>query len=170
MLTLLALAGISACCLSACGTVTSPPGGSASGGSASGGSASGGSASPAGTATVPASPGPTQPTPQPSISGSAVLTVTSNGTVVRLATGQSVTVILRRSALSWHIPAVTGAAVRRTSASGGYPGSAPAQATFQAVRPGHAILSAADDAACLHSQPACMMPQQLWRVEVIVTR
>jgi hypothetical protein len=160
MLTLLTLAGISACCLSACGTVTSPPGNGASGGSAS----------PAGTASVPASPGPTGPTPQPSVSGPAVLTVTSNGTVVRLSTGQSVTVVLRRSALSWHVPAVTGAAVRRTSASGGYPGNAPAQATFQAVRPGHAILSAADDAACLHSQPACMMPQQLWRVEVIVTR
>jgi hypothetical protein len=163
MLTLLTLAGISACCLSACGTVTSPSGGSASG-------ASGGSASPAGTASVPASPGPTGPTPQPSISGPAVLTVADSGTVVRLSTGQSLTVVLRRSALSWHIPAVAGAAVRRTSASGGYPGNAPAQATFQAVRPGHAILSAADDAACLHSQPACMMPQQLWRVEVIVTR
>jgi hypothetical protein len=163
MLTLLTIAGISACCLSACGTVTSP----------SGGGASGGSASPAGTAIVSASPaptGPTGPTPQPSTSGSAVLTVAANGTIVHLSTGQSVTVVLRRSALSWHIPAVAGAAVRRTSGSGGYPGTAPAQATFQAVRPGHAILSAADDAACLHSQPACMMPQRLWRVEVIVTR
>ena len=157
--TLIVLAGISACWLSACGTVTSP---------AAGGAPSG-SASPASTASV-ASPGPTGPTPQPSASAPSVLTVADNGATIRLSAGQSVTVVLSPHALSWHVPAVTGTAVRRTSASGGYPGRAPAQATFRAERPGRAILSAVDDAACLHRQPACMVPQQLWRVVIIVAR
>lgn len=159
-LPLIALAGISACWLSACGTVTSP----------AGGGAASGSAPPASTASVPAPPGPTGPTPQPSAGASAVLTVADNGATVRLSTGQSVTVVLSPHALSWHVPAVTGTSVRRTSASGGYPARAPARATFRAEQPGRAILSAVDDAACLHRQPACMVPQQLWRVVIIVAR
>ena len=94
-----------------------------------------------------------------------------NGATVRLSTGQSVTVVLSpHSAFSWHVPAVTGTAVRRTSASGGYPGRAPARATFQAERPGRAVLSAVNDTACLHSQPACLPPQQSWQVVVFVAR
>jgi hypothetical protein len=56
----------------------------------------------------------------------------------------------------------------RTGASGGYPGKAPARATFRAERPGHAILMAGDDAACLHSRPPCKIRQRMWRVVVIV--
>jgi hypothetical protein len=97
------------------------------------------------------------------------LTAVSNGTTVRLFRGQSVSVVLRGTALSWHIPAATGKAVRRTSASGGYPGHQPARATFRATWPGRAVLSSVDDIACLHARPACAVAQQSWRVVVLVT-
>jgi hypothetical protein len=105
---------------------------------------------------------PRAPTPVP-------LTAVSNGTTVRLFRGQSVSVVLRGTALSWHIPAATGKAVRRTSASGGYPGHQPARATFLAAWPGRAVLSSFDDIACLHARPPCAVAQRAWRVVVFVT-
>jgi len=97
------------------------------------------------------------------------LTAASNGTTVRLFRGQSVSVMLRGTALSWHVPAAAGSAVRRTSASGGYPGRQPARATFRATWPGRAILSSVNDTACLHTRPACAVAQRSWRVIVFVT-
>jgi hypothetical protein len=89
---------------------------------------------------------------------------------VRLRTGQQVDVALASKGLfSWHVPAAVCAAVRRVSASGGYPGPQPARAAFLAVRPGEAILAAVNDTGCLHAQPACLPAQQEWRVTVIVT-
>jgi hypothetical protein len=151
---------LSACGLSACGTVSPQSGGGTQGE---------GSASPAGPASVPGSAPATGPTPRPSGGALGTLTVADNGATVRLSTGQSLTVTLGpHSAFSWHVPAATGAAVRRTSASGGYPGDRPARATFLAVRAGRSILAAVDDTACLHAQPACLLPQQSWQVVVIV--
>jgi len=98
----------------------------------------------------------------------ASLTAASNGTTVRLFRGQSVSVVLRGTALSWHIPAATGMALRRTSASGGYPGHQPARATFLATWPGRAVLSSFDDIACLHSRPSCAVAERTWRVVVFV--
>ena len=97
------------------------------------------------------------------------LTAVSNGTTMRLFRGQSVSVALRGTALSWHVPAATGRAVRRTSASGGYPGHQPARATFLATWPGRAVLSSFDDTACLHARPPCAVAQRSWRVVVFVT-
>jgi hypothetical protein len=97
------------------------------------------------------------------------LTAISNGTTVRLFRGQSVSVVLRGTALSWHVPAATGGAVQRTSASGGYPGHQPARATFTATWPGRAVLSSFDDIACLHARPSCAVAQRSWRVVVFVT-
>jgi uncharacterized membrane protein len=97
------------------------------------------------------------------------LTAVSNGTTVRLFRGQSVSVVLRGSALSWHVPAATGRAVRRTGASGGYPGHQPARATFVATWPGRAVLSSVNDIACLHARPSCAVAQRSWRVVVFVT-
>jgi len=97
------------------------------------------------------------------------LTAASNGTTVRLFRGQSVSVVLRSTTLSWHVPAATGKAVRRTSASGGYPGHQPARARFRATRPGRAVLTSVNDTACLHAQPPCAVAQQSWRVVVFVT-
>lgn len=107
--------------------------------------------------------------PPPTLTGPATLTTADNGATVRLRRGQRVTVTLGSEGLfSWHLPAVAGAAVKRFGSSGGYPGRQPARATFLAVRPGTAALTALDDTACLHAQPACEPAQQAWRVTIIV--
>ena len=147
----------------ACGNVTSPGNNPGSG--------SGGSASPAHTSgsTSPVRPpggASTQPAGKPNS-----LTTADNGATVRLTTGQSITVTLVPAPpFSWHLPAVTGSIIHRTDASGGYPERRPARATFRAMRPGRAELSAIDDAQCLHAQPACMLPQRSWDVVIIVTQ
>ena len=93
-----------------------------------------------------------------------------NGAVVRLHTGQQVAVTLTPGTFfSWHVRAAAAAAVRRVSASGGYPGQQPARAAFLAVRSGEAMLTTINDTACLHAQPACEPAQQEWRVTIIVT-
>ncbi len=136
--------------LSGCGTATAP---------GSGGGA-GGSASPAGSATGPASTTP---------ASARSLTETDNGATVRVSTGQTVTVTLSpHGGFRWHVPVASGTALRRVSAAGGYPGKAPARAVFRAEGPGRAVLSSADDIACLHSHPACLLAQRAWRVTVIV--
>jgi hypothetical protein len=158
-----ALAGLLASGVVACGTVATPGNGPGSG--------SGGSASPAHTS---GSSGPvrpqggtrSQPAGQP-----ASLTAAGNGATVRLATGQLITVTLAPTPpFSWHLPAATGSIVHRTDASGGYPERRPARATFRAIRPGRTVLSAIDDAQCLHAQHPCMLPQRSWNVVIIVTQ
>lgn len=128
-------------------------------------------ASPIGGATAsPLATIPPTASPPPARAGRAALTTADNGAAVRLRPGQRVTVALAAQGLfSWHVPAAAGAAVRKTSASGGYPGRRPARAQFLALRPGTAILTSIDDTACLHARPACLPPQQAWRVTVIVT-
>ena len=133
-----------------------------------------GSALPAGTATASSQGAGTvtaQPSsPAPTLTGPATLTVADNGAVVRLRTGQQVAVTLTPgNFFSWHVPAAAGAAVRRVSASGGYPSKQPAQAAFLAVQPGEAMLTTINDTACLHAQPACEPPQLEWRVTMMVT-
>jgi hypothetical protein len=119
-----------------------------------------------------ASPHPattTASTPTPQAGTPVALTAVSNGKTVRLFRGQSVSVVLGGTALSWHVPAATGRAVRRTSASGGYPGHQPARATFRAAWPGRAVLSSFNDTACLHARPSCTVAQRSLRVVVFVT-
>lgn len=128
-------------------------------------------ASPAGTGTASGQPSiPPQGSPLPVLTGPVTLTTTDDGATVRVRPGQRVIVTLASQGLfSWHIAAAAGIAVHRVSASGGYPGRQPARAAFLAVRPGSATLTAIDDTACLHAQPACEPAQQVWRVTVIVT-
>ena len=110
------------------------------------------------------------PSPPPTLTGPVTLTTADNGATVRLHVGQQVAAALASAGLfSWHVPATLGPAVRRVSASGGYPGQQPARAAFLAVQSGSATLTAISDTACLHAQPACEPPQQEWRVTVIVT-
>ena len=95
-----------------------------------------------------------------------------NGTIslsTGTGSGPSVSVVLPGAAVSWHVPVASGRAVRRTSASGGYPGHHPARATFLATWPGRAVLSSVDDIACLHTKPPCAVAQRSWRVVVFVT-
>jgi len=132
----------------------------------------------AGTAT--ASPGVIvmMPTASPSGGGTGggalprrrLLTVADDGASVRLRPGQVVTVVLASGGLRWDIPGTSGAAVRRISRSGGYPAYRPAVAVFRALRPGRAWLTSFTDAECLHTQPACGIPQRLWRALIIVRK
>ena len=119
---------------------------------------------PRASATAPASP-------RPPVTGPAALTTADNGVTVQVRPGQQVTVTLggQGPSYGWHIPAVAGTAVRRTSASGGYPSQQPARAAFLALHPGVATLSTSDDIACLHAQPACAVAQREWRATIIVT-
>ena len=150
----LAVAGIAACGTRPAGQTAPAPGGSATA---------------ARTASVPPAGRETGPSPAPTLTGPARLGEADNGATVRLSPGQTVTVVLpARGMLSWHVPAATGTVTRRTSAAGGYPGQRPARATFIAVQRGSATLRAISDAACLHAQPACMVPQQTWQVTVAV--
>lgn len=92
-----------------------------------------------------------------------------NGATVRLARGRSVTVSLAAQGMfSWHIPIGTAPAVRQVNGGGGYPTDQPAQAAFLATEPGTATLTAENDTSCLHARPACLPPQQQWRVTILV--
>lgn len=125
----------------------------------------------AATSTVAASPtvSPGTSQSQPTAIGPHQLTVADNGATVQLRRGQSLSVALAAQGMFlWHIPTVTGAALRQVSGSGGYPTSQQAQASFLATEPGTATLTAMNDTMCLHSQPACLPPQQEWRVTVLV--
>jgi hypothetical protein len=131
------------------------------------------SAIPAGSATAsPQSAGTASAGPSgrpPSLTGPVTLTTADNGATVRVHVGQLVTVVLPSQGLfSWHVPAASGAAVRRVSASGGYPAAQPARGVFLAIGPGVAILTAINDTACLHARPACEPAQQEWQATVIV--
>jgi hypothetical protein len=124
-----------------------------------------------GTATTsPVRVGPPLTSPPATYTAHHVLTEADGGVTVRLLSGQSVNVVLAPNRISqWHVPIASGAALRSVSSSGGYPGEEPARATFLAVRQGEAILHADTDAACLHAQLPCGMPQTRWQVTVIVT-
>lgn len=99
------------------------------------------------------------------------VTAADNGATVRLSVGRSLAVRLDPAGgMSWHLPATDGAALRRASASGGYPRHGPALATFAAVAPGRVKLHSITDTACLHAQPACSLAQRTWQVTVVVTR
>ena len=158
---LVALVALLASGVVACGNVASPGTAPGSGGSASPGHTSGGSR-----------PGrPQGGTPSQPAGGSTSLTTADNGATVRLTTGQSITATLVPAPpFSWHLPAAAGSIVHRTGTSGGYPERKPARATFQAVRPGRAVLSAIDDTQCLHAPQPCMLPQRSWQVVIIVTQ
>jgi hypothetical protein len=161
------LAGVAACGSQAAGQPAGPP----SAATAPAIPARTVTASPAGSATASRQAVIPQPgSPPPTLTGLATLTIADNGATVRMRPGQRVTAVLTAQGLfSWHVPAAAGAAVKRAGASGGYPGLQPARAVFLAVQPGTATLTALDDTACLHAQPACEPAQQVWRVTVIVT-
>ncbi len=154
--------GVTACGTQAAGRPAGPP------------AAGTGTAAPARTVTANPQPAGTAswhpPSPPPTLTGPVTLTTADNGAAVRLHVGQQVAVALASAgSFSWHVPAAAATAVRRVSASGGYPGQQPARAAFVAVRSGGATLTAIDDTACRHGQPACELPQQEWQVTVIVT-
>lgn len=183
-LTVVAGALVIALCLvtlTACGTRSAsipaaPAGSTPAAGSATAGTATAGTATaePGTTVTIPA-PGPVSHPPGRIVagrSGRVTLTQSDSGATVVLARGQFIIVVLGAPGYpTWDQPLAAGpqaASLRRVSASGGYPSSAPARATFLAVRPGTAAIRSLTDAACLHAKPRCMIAQRVWQVSVIV--
>ena len=118
--------------------------------------------SPASTAT----PMDSTPSPTPTRIGTTTLTEEDSGSTVVLKVGESVRVTLSSD---YHQPEAQGSAVERRAASGGYPTSGPAIATFVAVARGSAELTSTTDYGCLHATPSCALPQQLWSARITVS-
>ena len=120
---------------------------------------------------MPPAASPSSPPLRIVVGDNSIVTLTEadNGATVILRPGQTISVVLGgHSFISWHAPRAAGATLRLISSSGGYPGNKPALARFRAARPGRTAISSVTDAACLHAQPACEIPQQLWQVSVTV--
>ena len=101
----------------------------------------------------------------PTLTGPRVLAEDHAGVAVLLHAGASVRVVLRADFV---VPGAEGTAVTRTAAAGGFPSGQPIEATFIGLRPGRADLVSMTDYLCLHSTPRCSLPQQIWRVHVLV--
>jgi hypothetical protein len=105
-------------------------------------------------------------------SGHVTVTTSDDGTTVVIVRGQTITVVLGgQGMVEWNRPLLGGSlpgVLRQVSASGGYPSSAPARATFRAVRAGTEAILSATNARCLHARPACAIAQRSWLVKVVV--
>lgn len=106
-------------------------------------------------------------------SGKVTLTQSDDGATVVLTRGQMIIVVLGGPGLpTWDQPLAAGpqaSLLHRLSASGGYPSTAPAKATFLAVRQGASLIRSITDVKCLHTKPMCQIAQQVWQISVIVT-
>jgi hypothetical protein len=117
---------------------------------------------------VTSSPSPTGlPTSGAAIPAGPV-TRADNGKTFRLTVGQQITVVLSAPPM-WDQPTAQGSALIRVSASGGYPGTTPAQAVFRAAAPGTAQVTSDSDMQCLHTTPRCLPAVQIWSISVVVS-
>jgi hypothetical protein len=98
--------------------------------------------------------------------------LSANGSLLVLQVGQQLRVVLGPD---WTAPRPVAAdAVTaplqplRTDSVVGYPAPGPASATFTAVRPGVAQVSARTDSGCLHTHPMCALPVRLFSLTVKV--
>lgn len=119
----------------------------------------------------PTAPGPVQtpratPARTAPSAGTVTLSDSSDGTSITVHAGTTIVVDLAASSsYRWTEPDTSNAGVvRRSSGSTGADGSATA--TFDAVSPGSADLSAVDNPDCLPQ--GCRPPSRLWRVTVTV--
>jgi anti-sigma factor RsiW len=105
-------------------------------------------------------------------SGAAIpagsVTRADNGKTFQLTVGQQITVVLSAPPM-WDQPTAQGSALIRVSASGGYPGTTPAQAVFRAAAPGTAQVTSASDMQCLHTTPRCLPAVQIWSISLVVS-
>ncbi len=110
---------------------------------------------------------PTQtPTPK---AGVVRLTAADAGRAITVARGDVILVELSGGPGSFLPPTADDAGVLRTEErGGGYPDTDPATARFTAIGQGVARITSTTDAACLHSEPACMIPQQQFSVTIRV--
>ena len=106
--------------------------------------------------------------PTPKV-GAVRLTADDAGRTITVARGDVIVVELSGGPGSYLPPTADDAAVLRTEEQGGgYPGTSPATARFTAIDAGVAHITSTTDAACLHSEPACMIPQQQFTVTIRV--
>jgi hypothetical protein len=91
----------------------------------------------------------------------------ADGTTVHLVRGQHLQVRLSRGSYDPPMSSRPASVVRRRTA-GGYPGTHPVEADFQALASGPAEITATTDAGCLHGRPRCLIPQRLWTLHVVV--
>jgi hypothetical protein len=108
--------------------------------------------------------------PSPTQHPSVTVAEADNGATVHLHTGQRLRVVLGDRGQQWHLPASSGASLRLTAASGGYPTSHPADAVFLALRAGTATVTSLTDHPCLHAQPPCKIAQRAWSVHVLIAQ
>lgn len=116
---------------------------------------------------------PTQtpsPAPAPPHGDPLTLGNDDSGRTITVAVGTVIRVRLRPELGNYLPPTSSTSAVRRESSRGGYPSDDPVDAIFTAVAPGRTDLTSTTDAQCLHSQPACMIPQKQWVVHIVVGR
>lgn len=131
------------------------------------------SAEPATTAPKPTKHAGHTATPDPTAGATGMdtlrLTVEDAGRTVTVRPGTVIVVELAGGAGSFHTPTTDAPSILRAdSTSGGYPAAGPAVAKFTAIGNGIAQVTSTTDAACLHSQPACMIPQQQFTVTIRV--
>ncbi len=95
------------------------------------------------------------------------LTEKDAGRTIRVRPGTVIIVKLTGGPGSYLAPTTDAPNVLRAdSTSGGYPAEGPTSATFTAIGQGTAQITSTTDAACLHSEPACMIPQQQFTVTI----
>ncbi len=118
------------------------------------------------TAAPSTTPGPSASEGPSAAPADGILSEASTGETVRMRVGNSVQVDLPADYVA---PRSNGTALRRESATGGYPTGEPVRAQFRASSAGTVELAAGTDYACLHTEPRCMLPQRSWTVSVVVT-
>jgi hypothetical protein len=105
-------------------------------------------------------------------SGQVIVTTSNDGATVVLVPGQVIIVVLGSQGMpEWNRPRLAGVVpgvLQQINASGGYPSTAPARATYRAVQAGTAEILSSTNARCLHTNPPCEIAQRLWRVTVTV--
>lgn len=128
-----------------------------------------GSAGPGGTATG-SDPETRASSSTLSITSSIVhLTEADSGRLIQVRVGTRIELVLAPSGGSFQPPTADAPTVLHEDAHfGGYPTSTAATTEFTASAPGTARISSITDLACLHSTPACMLPQREFVVAVTV--
>lgn len=120
-------------------------------------------------------PGTTPPSTTPSTvppnpSDTVTVTQDDEGKTVTLRVGQHLVVQLQApSGQYWSsAPDTSDASILRRESTSANPSSDRVTASFVGQKAGHAQVSAAEDATCRQSTPACMTPTRLWQIQVDV--
>jgi len=105
--------------------------------------------------------------PVPKQNRQVMASLSNSGSTVPLHVGDTLYVMIPDS---YRQPTTAGPVlVPREPATGGYPAGGVMRAYYTAVAPGQQDVQSITDYACLHTAPACALPQQQWIVHVSVT-